>query len=165
MIKDTSRAFHRHRQLELISSIEEYRGMTYQQRCRLSGRAWKIEHREQTNQISQDWRNRSRNWISRYNKQVGQVNGKAFYENLKRRVFSFLGDKCTCCGETEPGFLNVDHIVPVKYVMNGKRIKGLSFHKVYTDALTHPEKYRLMCSNCNQAIRFGRICPHKRNES
>ena len=77
----------------------------------------------------------------------------------RARVVDKYGGCCACCGEPEPRFLEIDHILN-----DGK-----------TDRLRHPDlmgyldrspvtasKYQILCSNCNQGKRRnGGICPHR----
>jgi hypothetical protein len=79
---------------------------------------------------------------------------------LKAEVFSAYGDKCTCCGETEPRFLTIDHIHG-----DGKQhraevgIRGV--YKSIRDQGFPKDKYQLLCCNCNWAKGIFGICPHE----
>lgn len=80
----------------------------------------------------------------------------------KRRmiVLEHYGSKCTCCGESEIKFLEVDHINN-----NGaQHRKELGSYKIINWLIKNnfPEGFQLLCSNCNMAKgRYGQ-CPHKK---
>lgn len=75
--------------------------------------------------------------------------------------------KCICCGETEIGFLSIDHI-------NG----GGNKHRRQIDSKNHcsgrmfyhwliknnfPEGFQVLCMNCNWGKRMNNgVCPHKK---
>lgn len=81
----------------------------------------------------------------------------------RRRVIEAYGGKCTCCAESEPVFLTIDHIAG-----NGKQDRdagksGVSLYKALVKMGFPKENYRLMCFNCNLGrARNGGICPHER---
>jgi hypothetical protein len=72
-----------------------------------------------------------------------------------------LGNRCNCCGETEPKFLTFDHI-------NGggtkERKPGVDHVNPYRYIISNPKqiKFQLLCYNCNCGQHLaGGICPHK----
>lgn len=81
--------------------------------------------------------------------------------SYKIRVIEGYGGKCSCCGESEPLFLQLDH------VNNNGVEERKKFHKstqLYLKAIREgfPSDYQLLCANCN----FGRslnggFCPHQ----
>jgi hypothetical protein len=79
---------------------------------------------------------------------------------LQDTVITGYGGKCTCCGETNPAFLTLDHV-------NGsgnieRRSKGTNWP--YRDARdrNYPDDYQVLCYNCNCGRwRAGGVCPHK----
>lgn len=82
------------------------------------------------------------------------------YKKLRKKLIAGYGSKCVCCGETEPDFLELDHV-------NGG---GASEYRknpplnVYRRLVREhfPEGYQLLCSNCNLGRwRNGGLCPHK----
>jgi hypothetical protein len=80
-------------------------------------------------------------------------------EIVKLRTIERYGGKCTCCGESNTGFLTIDHI-------NGggmkhtRSLKKLLWYWL-DERPVNPEEYRVMCYNCNLG-RFhnGGECPH-----
>lgn len=79
-------------------------------------------------------------------------------EILKREFIAAYGGACTCCGETEPVFLEIDH-------PGGNRLpeqRGVSSLRMYAIAKREgwPPDYRILCSNCNRAHQLLSACPH-----
>lgn len=92
-----------------------------------------------------------------YNRQKS----KKCRQDLHKQVLETYGNKCMCCGEPEPHFLDIDHIQN-----NGqahrKKLRGHS--AMWRDMIKNydPSQYQVLCSNCNQGKRRNRgICPHK----
>ncbi len=79
---------------------------------------------------------------------------------LRAEVYAAYGSACVCCGETEPEFLNLDHI-------NGGGTKERAKHNNGRNLWLHlrrngfPSGYQLLCANCNQARKYGKTCPHE----
>lgn len=77
----------------------------------------------------------------------------------KEVVFDHYGQRCACCGVTEPVFLTVDHI-------GG----GGSAHRKITKSIgmwgwlirnDFPPGFQILCWNCNAAKHFAGVCPHQ----
>jgi hypothetical protein len=84
---------------------------------------------------------------------------------LKAEIYDRYGDKCACCGETEPKFLTLDH---VNGGGRGHRAslgtKGASSLAVMYDIKKrgYPPDFQILCFNCNCGRQAnGGICPHK----
>jgi hypothetical protein len=85
--------------------------------------------------------------------------------NIKIVIFKAYGNKCNCCGESNPKFLTIDHVNND----GGKfRKSNLSFLKVnynyYNWIIKNnfPSDLQLLCFNCNQGKAFNNgVCPHK----
>ena len=85
----------------------------------------------------------------------------AFWNAGRLKAIQGYGGKCACCGETEPRFLQIDHIHG-----NGSQHRKEVGHKALWLWLARngypKDDYQLLCCNCN----FGRghnggICPHQ----
>lgn len=82
-------------------------------------------------------------------------------KRLRAEMLAALGGACACCGESEPLFLDMDHI-------NGdgaehRRRVGTSLSLLYAVRREgwDETKYQLLCCNCNQGReRNGGVCPH-----
>ena len=68
---------------------------------------------------------------------------------------------CTCCGEQSTEFLVIDHIGGG----GTQHRKSLNASSIYTWLKRHgyPDGYRVLCHNCNFAVRLG-PCPHEREK-
>jgi hypothetical protein len=86
-------------------------------------------------------------------------------KQLRDETFTAYGGYvCACCGETNPGFLSLDHIDN-----NGnahrraiKRKSGVGF-QYWLKKNGFPPGIQILCYNCNlgRAFAGGGICPHK----
>lgn len=76
-------------------------------------------------------------------------------------AYSGIPPKCACCNEKHIQFLELDHIngrgnkERCRYGAGGGLYNFLKRNK-------YPKGYRILCSNCNQAIgKYGK-CPHNK---
>lgn len=78
---------------------------------------------------------------------------------LKLEVIAGYGGSCTCCGETHPDFLSLQHIEGGGRVH--RKLRGT--YGAYRDVVRagFPCLYTILCMNCNHARRYNRACPHK----
>ena len=77
-------------------------------------------------------------------------------------VIRAYGSKCECCGESRPEFLALDH-------RNGDGAEERHRLHIASKGTLRlakregfPNRYRLLCHNCNQARAFYGYCPHTR---
>ena len=85
---------------------------------------------------------------------------KTYYLKLRTKLFDGYGNKCVCCGETEPLFLELDHV----HGGGAKEYKATNPANVYRRLIKEnfPAGYQLLCSNCNRGRqRNGGTCPHQ----
>lgn len=99
------------------------------------------------------------------------------YKALKDEVFSAYGGYvCSCCGETEPMFLAIDHVnndgaAHRREIAGSEGItyRGATGKRTYYWLVKHkfPAGFQVLCANCNHGKhRNGGICPHQlRTES
>lgn len=95
------------------------------------------------------------------NKVVILARAKERNKMYKNIVFSSYGNKCYCCGETNPIFLSIDHV-------NGggnAHKRSIKKHGVvyYQWIITNkfPDYLRLLCYNCNMGRQINNgVCPH-----
>ena len=81
------------------------------------------------------------------------------YQNERQIVVARLGGKCVCCGETEPLFLTIDHVMNDGYAMPRASYNRMSRWLIKND---FPDGFQLLCMNCNHGKhRNGGICPHQ----
>lgn len=77
-----------------------------------------------------------------------------------KQIFAHYGDRCECCGETEPKFLQVDHIKPIGAKVRKETGQTRIFRWLRLNGF--PPGFRILCSNCNHGRhRNGGICPHQ----
>ena len=79
---------------------------------------------------------------------------KTYYHRTKKVLFDRLGNRCKCCGETEPVFLSIDHIYN-----DGAPFRKRGGGAKYSRMLKAIERVQILCMNCNWAKRYG-PCPH-----
>ena len=81
-------------------------------------------------------------------RQTCRDTGVSNYYRNKKVVHKLLGNKCVCCGENNPIYFNIDHV---------NNDGHLDKSSVYTlkKYLENPERYQLLCANCNQAKKLN----------
>jgi len=97
---------------------------------------------------------RIRTYLGKYSKERGRL--------MKETVVRHFGGKCACCGESDIGFLTIDHVNND----GGKHRKEIGKAGLYMWLIRHnfPATYELqvLCFNCNFGKNHnGGICPHK----
>ncbi len=84
---------------------------------------------------------------------------KALRQKVRQKVLAAYGGKCTCCGETTPEFLTLDHVNgggnEHRRHLPGKDLWRWSYSEGFPDIL------QLLCYNCNGAKAADRTCPHQ----
>jgi len=78
----------------------------------------------------------------------------------RQEVIERYGGVCNCCGENNPYFLNIDHVNndggKHRRRAGGNRQALLEILNTPYD----PDRYQLLCSNCNGAKEHYGSCPH-----
>jgi hypothetical protein len=93
-------------------------------------------------------------------------------ENVKRYNLKLKEDalvhysngqpKCACCGIMEPKFLSIDHIGGGGNKHRRElNIEGGTSTYRWLRKNNYPDGFRVLCFNCNMAIGFFGVCPHK----
>ena len=85
---------------------------------------------------------------------------------LKLEITNHYGGKCSCCSESEPEFLVLDHI-------NGDGRKHRREHNILGGGQTYlwikrnnfPDTFQVLCANCNTSKGTKKECIHKRKLS
>ncbi len=82
---------------------------------------------------------------------------------VKREVMEAYGGACSCCGENELVFLQIDHVNNDgnRHYYKGKRMCGTALY-AWLKREHYPDDFQVLCANCNSAkhINGGR-CPHQ----
>ena len=74
-----------------------------------------------------------------------QVSSRGRANRLK--MFEMLGNQCVCCGEKDNIYFQIDHIHNDATV----RMRSVQLR----DYLREPDRYQLLCANCNHAKRMN----------
>ena len=84
------------------------------------------------------------------------------YAALRAEIVAAYGGVCSCCGEAEPKFLELDHTNGDGAEHRRKIGRGSGPLYCYVQRLGFPQEgFRLLCANCNQGrARNGGVCPH-----
>jgi hypothetical protein len=86
----------------------------------------------------------------------------AINREIRAAVIALYGGKCTCCGETEPRFLSLDHVNNDGGELRKMRDPNHYGGGLYRYALKEKrDDLQLHCHNCNLAKGFYGICPHE----
>lgn len=87
------------------------------------------------------------------------------WRKLREEVFAAYGGKrCSCCGESEPLFLTIDHVSNNGAEMRKNGTHGRSGTAFYQwlRKSGFPSGFQVLCMNCNHGKhRNGGKCPHK----
>ena len=67
---------------------------------------------------------------------------KEYAKRQRKAALALLGNKCCKCGFADWRALQLDH-------KNGGGFKDVRSIARSRDVLRHPEKYQLLCANCN----------------
>lgn len=88
-----------------------------------------------------------------------QKTKKEYMDNIKLEGIAAYGGKCSCCGETIPEFLTIEHL---EGRPDGE--KRLTGKKMWLKAKSegYPDKYTVLCFNCNCAKGAFGVCPHQK---
>jgi len=71
---------------------------------------------------------------------------------VKEAVYLQYGNCCKKCGFVDRRALQLDHVFGGG--TKERKEKQWSNASVYRDALNHPEKYQILCANCNAIKRY-----------
>jgi len=165
---------------KLEKPIEEFYFSTrdgHQNVCKECKRATQRDYiarnKEKVAQTKKEWYNRTRDERNAHRRKYCKANPdkmKKYVKNqqahLREVIITGYGGKCECCGESEPVFLDIDHINN-----NGKLDRQRfntcyrTFYRWLRDNGFPRNEYQLLCSNCNQGKRRnGGICPHQQKK-
>ncbi len=122
-------------------------------------------HRDEYQKNKEHYKQRSSIYRKENKDTVNAANKRwrmEFWPALRKEFIEAYGGYCSCCGEKEPKFLDLDHInnngnKHRKEIGNNQQVILLLKRKGWPK-----EDYQLLCCNCNQGkYRNGGICPHK----
>lgn len=120
-------------------------------------KAYNEKNREKLFKYRQQYRLKNLEKIKNY--EAGRVG------RIRQQTLDAYGRICVCCGETREPFLTVDHFDKDKghKIMKRGYASILRGHGEYMrlKKLGWPPIVRIMCMNCNFAIRYNKPCPHE----
>jgi hypothetical protein len=91
------------------------------------------------------------------------LRNKATYVRLRAEIITAYGGECSCCCESEPVFLAIDHKyndgAAERRYSPKSRGAGASFMMMIKRE-HFPPRYQLLCHNCNWA-KYRGGCPHQ----
>lgn len=98
-------------------------------------------------------------------KQYHAIRTKRYRVKLKTQIIQGYGGACTCCGETAPEFLTLDHVnndgKAHRIALYGKNASAtVAVYRHVRDA-GFPPDYTVLCFNCNIARSLFGVCPHQ----
>ncbi len=101
-----------------------------------------------------------RKWRAEHTEKA-RARDRAHNVKAKALMLAAYSGACACCGETEPAFLCIDHINGGgnRHLREIKK-RGTRFWD-WVRQQNYPPQFRLLCFNCNNATRWGRLCPHQ----
>jgi len=100
-----------------------------------------------------EWRNANRQKLAEKSKRERTL--------MKEKVYSFYGNACACCGETNPFFLALDHINNDGNKHRREHGSGFSLYRWILKS-NFPNTLQILCHNCNVGKHLnGGVCPHK----
>jgi hypothetical protein len=133
-------------------------------------RKWQLEHREYLNKWHREWRKKNHERLRQIEKRRYEKHKiKRCMQQRKRhaerrlKILEHYGRRCICCGETQIEFLSIDHVNGGGY--KERKDRGIFGLYQYIIKNNYPDRFRILCHNCNQSMGFYGYCPHnKENE-
>ena len=121
---------------------------------RQSYKAYRSSHKEQYARHAADFRSKNVEELKGYRRKVNS--------ELKVGAFTAYGGRCSCCGESEPAFLTIDHVDGNgnKHRHEVGRRGGSDFYR-WLKQKHYPGGFQVMCFNCNFAKHLLGRCPHQ----
>ena len=104
-------------------------------------------HRQESRQYARDYRASGKN---------------SKYLKMWRRVIILgYGGKCSCCDESQIEFLTIDHTYNDGNIERNKGVKNgyMTYKKIIDE--NFPDRYQILCWNCNAAKHYYLVCPHR----
>lgn len=138
-----------------------------------AGKRYREKNAEKRNAKNRDWY--ARNKESQRQKQSvyrknnkDKVNAavriwqKKHIRQLRIQMIEAYGGKCSCCGESEPIFLQLDHINNDGSIERRKYGNHVVEWQELKKAGWPKDRHQLLCANCNYGKRMNDgVCPHK----
>jgi hypothetical protein len=91
------------------------------------------------------WYREQKKWLRPEVKEYMRACSKTYGKRLRQRALSVLGTKCSRCGFDDIRALQIDH----RFGGGTKERRNLSYPAYYLKILRNPERYQVLCANCN----------------
>lgn len=110
-----------------------------------------------------EYRKEQREKVNAYN----AAYGTGYRMRLRAEMILAYGSKCACCGETEPLFLQLDHIYNDGHIDRKTHKTSTKLFAALKKIGWPQDRYQLLCANCNfgKMLNGGLACPHAKNQS
>jgi len=141
------------------------RGRIYRSNwCVTCERAWQRDYAKRHRARNREAMRRFRRENPEHVRAQGRKWAKQVRDNQRAKVYAAYGNKCVCCGETEPLFLSIDHVNNDGYQERKRKPQGSLYSRLIRAGF--PKTYQLLCCNCNVGKhRNGGICPHQKGST
>ena len=123
----------------------------------LARKIWDEKNRDRINAYHRAWRKKLGEEYRKY-KRIFAVDNR---RKQRLKVITAYGGKCVCCLEDRFEFLAIDH--KNGDGANERKTKGINSSSSMIQHIIknkYPDKYRILCHNCNSSIGFHGYCPH-----
>lgn len=136
----------------------------YMRRYRLENKDY-LKKRSKEHYLENGGKEKSREYYLKNKEEMDRKN-KRFRKETRLKVIEHYGGKCKCCGEDRIEFLAIDHINGdgTKERKKLKLSSGIPFYS-YIIKNNYPDRYRLLCHNCNLSLGFYGYCPHQKGKN
>lgn len=135
-----------------------------------ASKRWYDKHIEEQRAKAREryWANRDRKieYMRTYqaaNKTALALKIKLRQQADKMKALAAYGSKCSCCGESEPAFLTIDHLNNGRGNPANRKIEGWgsAFYR-WLKRADFPPDFQVLCFNCNcgRSVNGG-VCPHR----
>lgn len=126
------------------------------ERANARHRAWVARNRDHVNAYNREW---NRKQDDEYRERKRSYN-RDLARDVQRQAIAAYGGFCACCGETEPKFLQLDH-VNNDGAEHRRQINGVKL-ATWLRQQDYPDGFQVLCANCNFAKHTnGGTCPHQ----
>jgi len=133
------------------------------------GRQWRKNNPEKVRRSRKRWLDKNpgysvsktreyrRKYPERYN---GYARNQR--QRIKSGVINLYGGRCKCCGETNPFFLTLDHVLNdgAKHRLKMGRPNDKIYRSIFRGGKQIRE-FQILCANCNLGKYWNKgVCPH-----
>lgn len=138
---------YRARHRDAINARKRARYQERREHERARQQAYRVTNAEKVNEYNAEW-------------------SRGYRARLRSEFLAAYGGACSCCGETEPLFLQLDHVNNDGAAHRRAFKTGAKLLAQLKREGWPRDRYRLLCANCNfgRALNGG-VCPHVNDPS